>query len=136
MMLKPEEIASLGASLRAIEPKILKPSEKADTARIWFQGGEPYFDIFLELKNDEIIWFQFTLRGKSLCWERKNAGFQTGITNELMIDDVSFYAASKIIDNDNISDLQFINLVKSILETRVDEDIFAEVLKLFNFPEL
>jgi hypothetical protein len=135
MMLKPEEIASLGASLRAIEPKLLKPSEKADTVRIWLQGGEPYFDIFLELKNYEIIWFQFTLRGKSLSWDSKTSRFQTGITNELRSDDVSFYAASKVIDNDEISDVEFIDLVKSILETRVDEDIFAEALKLFSFTE-
>ncbi|QYX33630.1 hypothetical protein [Sphaerospermopsis torques-reginae] len=136
MILDKNEIASLGASLRAIEPRILKPCDHADTVRIWLQGGEPYFDIFLELKKEEIIWFQFTLRGKSLSWCSNNTEFQTGITNELMIDDVSFYAASKIINNDDIYDWEFINLVKSILETRADEEIFAKVLKLFNFPEL
>ncbi|TAF07803.1 MAG: hypothetical protein EAZ77_08490 [Nostocales cyanobacterium] len=134
-LLAKNEIALLGASLRAIEPKLLKPCQEEDTVRIWFQGGEPYFDIFLELKNDEIIWFQFTLRGKSLSWHSNNTKFQTGITNELRIDDVSFYAASKIIYNDDISDLEFINLVKSILQTRVDEEIFAKLLKLFTLIE-
>ncbi|MBD2296156.1 hypothetical protein H6G06_22420 [Anabaena sphaerica FACHB-251] len=134
-VLDKKEIALLSASLRVIEPKLLKPCEKADTERMWLQGGEPYFDIFLELKNEKIIWFQFTLRGKSLSWYSKTSRFQTGITNELSIDDVSFYAASKIIDNDDISDLEFINLVKSILQTRADEEIFAKALNLFSFTQ-
>ncbi len=126
------EIASLGASLRAIEQKLLKQGYKTGTTRIWFQGEEPYFDIFFELYNDEIIWFQFTLRGKSLSWDIKKPGWQTGITNELNIDDVNFYAASKTIENDNKIDEEFINLVKLILQTRSKEVIFAKVLLLFN----
>ncbi|MEA5554450.1 hypothetical protein VB713_26295 [Anabaena cylindrica UHCC 0172] len=128
-----KEIASLGASLRAIEPKLLKPCEQANTVKIWLQGGEPYFDIFLELKNEQIIWFQFTLRGKSLSWHNENAKLQTGVTNELSIDDVNFYSASKTINNDDISDIEFINIVKSILQTRADEEIFAKALTLFTF---
>lgn len=131
MVLDKNEIKLLGASLRAIEPKILKPCQKEDAVRIWLQGGEPYFDIFFELKNNEIIWFQFTLRGKSLSWHYHNSSLQTGVTNELNIDDVSFYAASKLIENDDISDEEFINLVKEILQTRGDEEIFAKALKLF-----
>jgi hypothetical protein len=130
MKLKENEIASLGASLRAIEPKILKPCQNQYARRIWLQGGEPYFDIFLELKNNEIIWFQFTLRGKSLSWQIEDNRLQTGVTHELEIDDVSFHPASKIIDNDYSCDLQFINLVKAILETRANEEIFGKVLKL------
>jgi hypothetical protein len=127
-----QEIASLGASLRAIEPKLLKRCQKEDNVRIWFQGGEPYFDFFLELNHDEIIWFQFTLRGRSLSWHSKKPVWQTGSTNELNIDDVSFYAASKTMENDADSDLEFIGLVKSILQTRADEAIFAKALALFN----
>ncbi|MBD2385643.1 hypothetical protein [Cylindrospermum sp. FACHB-282] len=131
-ILDKNEIASLGASLRAIDQKILKKGNKSGTARIWFQGAEPYFDVFFELKDNQIIWFQFTLRGKSLSWNRKKPGFQTGNTNELNIDDVSFYAASKTMENDTHSDLEFINLVKSILQTRTEEAIFIQVLELFN----
>ncbi|MBD2603359.1 hypothetical protein H6G81_02145 [Scytonema hofmannii FACHB-248] len=126
------EIASLGASLRRIEQKILKHSKKGDVSRVWFQGEEPYFDIFFELKNDEIAWFQFTLRGRSLSWDSKTSGWETGNTNELKIDDVSFYAASKTIENDTKIDGELINLVKSILETRAEETIFAKALALFN----
>jgi hypothetical protein len=131
-ILDDNEIKSLGKSLRAIEPKLLKPCQKENTEKIWLQGGEPYFDIFLELNQDELIWFQFTLRGKSLCWHIKNPRLQTGATNELSIDDVSFYAASKTIKNDEASDLEFIHLVKSILQTRADEEIFAKTLTLFS----
>lgn len=130
-MLTKTEITSLGKSLRAIAPKLLKQSSTIGVERIWFQGGEPYFDIFLELTNDEIIWFQFTLRGKSLSWSIDKPMLKTGITNELNIDDVSFYAASKTVENDHNSDQEFIQLVKSILQTRPEEEIFNKVLALF-----
>ncbi|MCV3213456.1 hypothetical protein OGM63_07930 [Plectonema radiosum NIES-515] len=126
------EIASLGASLRRIEQNILKHSKKGDISRVWFQGEEPYFDIFFELKSDEITWFQFTLRGKSLSWDSETPGWQTGITNELKIDDVSFYAASKTIENNTELDSELINLVQLILETRAEETLFAQALALFN----
>ncbi len=130
--LNKNDITSLGLSLRAIDQKILKQSHKLGTNRIWFQGGEPYFDVFFELVNDEIVWFQFTLRGKSLSWNRKKSEFQTANTNELNIDDVSFYAASKTMENHSQSDVEFINLVKSIFQIRREEPIFAKVLELFN----
>jgi hypothetical protein len=126
------EIASLGASLRRIEQNILKQSQKGDISRVWFQGEEPYFDIFLELKSDEITWFQFTLRGRSLSWDSETPGWQTGITNELKTDDVSFYAASKTIVNNTKIDSELINLVQLILETRAEETLFAKALALFN----
>jgi hypothetical protein len=126
------EIASLGASLRRIEQKILKHNKKGDISRVWFQGEEPYFDIFFEFQNDQIAWFQFTLRGRSLSWDSKIPGWQTGNTNELKMDDVSFYAASKTIENDTKIDVELINLVKLILETRAEETIFAQALALFN----
>ncbi|MBK1986036.1 hypothetical protein A0J48_000460 [Sphaerospermopsis aphanizomenoides BCCUSP55] len=130
-VLDKNEIASLGASLRAIEPKLLKQSSQKGIERIWFQGGEPYFDIFFELNNQEITWFQFTLRGQSLSWCIEQPILKTGITNELNIDDVSFYAASKIVKNDRDRDQEFVNLVKSILQTRPEEAIFIKALVLF-----
>lgn len=126
------EIASLGASLREIEQKLLKQPQQEGISRIWFQGEEPYFDVFFELQNDEIFWFQFTLRGQSLSWNRKKGKLQTGTTNELNFNDVSFYAASKTIENDMQPNWEFINLVKSILQTRDKETIFAKALELFN----
>ncbi|HIK04399.1 MAG TPA: hypothetical protein IGS40_06740 [Trichormus sp. M33_DOE_039] len=132
IILNQSEILSLGASLRQIEQKILKQKLNEGKSKVWFQGEEPYFDVFFELEHDEILWFQFTLRGKSLSWDRRKEYLQTGITNELSIDDASFYAASKTIDNDIQIDWDFIYLVKSILETRANEEIFAKALALFN----
>jgi hypothetical protein len=129
-VLDKEEIASLGASLRAIEQKLLKTGYRQGR-RMWFQGDEPYFDIFFELNNDDITWFQFTLRGKSLSWSQ-TTGWQTGLTNELKTNDVSFYPASTTIENDSKIDGDFVNLVKSIFQTRAEEDIFAKALSLFN----
>lgn len=128
------EIAVLGASLREIEQKLLKQSQNTGITRLWFQGEEPYFDVFFELKNDEILWFQLTLRGKAISWDNKKSKLQTGTTNELHDNDVSFYAASKTIENDMQTDWAFISLVKSILQTRADETIFAKALELFNYP--
>jgi hypothetical protein len=125
------EIASLGASLRAISPRILKSGYKYAATKLWFQGDEPYFDVFFELRNNQIGWFQFTLRGKSVSWDSKAPGLQTGTTDELKFNDVSFYAASKTIEADDETDWNFINLVQLILETRASEEIFAKALELF-----
>lgn len=73
---------------------------------------------------------------KSLSWCSKKPILKTGITNEIVIDDISFYAASKIVkndhDNDHDTEQKFIELVKSILQTRVDEEIFIKALVLFD----
>jgi hypothetical protein len=126
-----EEIASLGASLRQINPKIMKNWQKGQI-RLWYQGNEPYFDVIFEIENDELTWFQFTLRSKSLSWDRKKKLLQTGLTDEFKINDVSFYPASKTIEQDAENDWKFVELVKSILETRSHEKVFATALVLFN----
>jgi hypothetical protein len=125
------EIELLGTSLRGIEQKLLKQDNNKGIRRMWFQGNEPYFDVFFEIKNEEIVWFQFTLRGKSLSWDCKTTRWQTGSTNELKIDDNSFYPGSKTIENDEKIDLEFMNLVKSILQIRAEEEVFAKALALF-----
>jgi hypothetical protein len=131
-VLDKSEIATLGASLRPIEQKLLKQGHKQGVTRIWFQGEEPYFDIFFEFKDSEIIWFQFTLRGKSLSWDKRTPRIQTGNTNEFQVNDVSFYAASKTIEQDNQLDLEFVQLVKLILQTRSEEKLFSQAIALFN----
>jgi hypothetical protein len=130
-VLSRNEIESLGASLHKIEQKLLKKPNQDGFQRIWYQGEEPYFDIFFELQDSEIVWFQFTLRAKSVSWESKRPELQTGITNELKIDDVSFYAATKTIEADDKTDREFLELVKAILHTR-SEEIFTKALLLFD----
>jgi hypothetical protein len=126
------EILLLGKSLRKIEQNILKQNQDKGITKLWFQGEEPEFDVFFEFSDDEISWFQFTLRGKSLSWDKKQPQLQTGNTNELCVNDASFYAATKTIENDNQPDDDFINLVKSIIKTKTEEPVFAKALKLFH----
>lgn len=125
------EINKLAASLRPIDPKILKQRKDASTKRIWYQGEESYFDVVFELQNEEIIWFQFTLRGKTLSWDKNNCQIQTGTTNELKQDNVTYYSASKLIKNDSKLDLDFISVVLAILKSRAGEPIFERALALF-----
>ena len=124
------EIKALGSSLRPIDQRLLKSLKDTSLKRIWYQGKESYFDIFFELQDDKIVWFQFTLRGKTLSWESKNRRLQTGSTNELKPDVVTYYPASKLIQNDGKTDFDFIELVRAILQTRAGEDIFDQALGL------
>ena len=126
-----DEITALGASLRQIDQRLLTPTE-AGATRVWYQGGEPYFDVFVELRQGKIEWFQFTLRGKSLSWNPQISGWQTGITNELRTDDIAFYPASKLIESDKQPDLPFLKLAHSILQSRAGEEIFDKMLALFD----
>ncbi|NET54074.1 MAG: hypothetical protein F6K09_37300, partial [Merismopedia sp. SIO2A8] len=94
------EIAALGASLRQIDQRLLNQTLEEGITRVWYQGGEPYFDVFVELLHGRIQWFQFTLRGKSISWSQQICSWQTGMTNELRPDDITFYPASKFIESD------------------------------------
>lgn len=125
-----DEIAALGASLRQIDQKLLNPAREEGTTRVWYQGGEPYFDVFVELRQGKIEWFQFTLRGRSISWNSKRSGWQSGTTNELRADDMTFYPASKLIESNNQPDWEFIELVRAILQTRTGEEIFDQMLRL------
>lgn len=128
------EIAALGASLRRIDQRLLTPA-KEGTTRVWYQGGEPYFDVFVELRQNKIEWFQLTLRGKSISWNPQISRLQTGMTNELRSDDVTFYPASKVIDKDRQLDWEFVEVVRSIFQTRAGEELFDQMLALFDAPE-
>jgi hypothetical protein len=130
-----DEIAVLGASLRQIDQRLLTPAKEQGTTRIWYQGGEPYFDVFVELRQGKIEWFQFTLRGKSISWNRQVSSWQTGLTNEMRADDVTFYPASKLIESDRKIDVEFVKLARSILQTRMGEEIFDQMLELFEAPK-
>ncbi|MFE4106079.1 hypothetical protein [Almyronema epifaneia] len=124
-------IAALGQSLRKIDPSYLKVSPSPDTQRVWYQGKESYFDVMAERQNGQISWFQFTLRGKSLIWDRKHGRLRTGLTNELDVPpDVAYYAASKTIKDDARLNQAFVDLVKAILKTRPDECLLQEILSL------
>jgi hypothetical protein len=126
-----DKITALGASLRWIDQTLLSPPKEEGAVRVWYQGGEPYFDVFVDLRDDQIEWFQFTFRGKSLSWHKKRDRLQTGVTNELAVDDVTYFPASKVIENDTVPDADFIKLAHAILQSRAGEEIFDKILKLF-----
>lgn len=125
------DTAALGQSLRKIGAGYLKPGTSPGKTRIWYQGKEAYFDIHGEMEADQIDWFQLTLRGKSLIWNRQRQLLRTGTTNELDVPpEVAYYAASKTIKDDAVLDNAFVNLVKSILATRPDELLLQQMLVL------
>ncbi len=126
-----DEIKRLGASLRQIDPGILSPAKEGIT-KVWYQGGEPYFDVVVELRHGEIEWFQFTLRGKSISWRPRFSGLQTGKTNELDTNDLTFHPATKLVEQNNQQDYQFIELAHAILKTRANEPLFKQILTLFD----
>lgn len=129
-----DEIAALGASLRQIDQKLLTPANPEGNKRVWYQGGEPYFDVFVELHQGKIEWFQFTLRGRSMSWN-PYSGWYTGTTNERRADDITFYPGSKLIESDRQPDVPFIELSRSILQTRAGEEDFDRMLALFDVQE-
>ncbi len=129
--LNSEEITTLAFSLRSINPKLLATA-KAEVSRVWYQGGEPYFDLFLELEGEKINWFQFTLRGRSISWHRHRDGWRTGSTNEQHESPhIQFQPASKLVQLDAQLDGEFIALVLAIVQVRQAEPIFAQLAKLF-----
>lgn len=133
------EITELGASLRRIDRKPFAANSKGEHKRVWYQGGEPYFDLFVELREEQVVWFQLTLRGRAISWSQdQNDGslsqancWQTGQTNDLQADDMMFYSASKLIEGDRHLDDAFLDLVHAILKTRAGENIFDQILALF-----
>ncbi len=126
-----EEIEALGTSLRRINQKLLKPGETQQRSRIWYQGGEPYFDFFVEVEGEEVVWFQLTLRGRSISCNKQTSRLKTGSTNELS-DDVSFYPASKTIQTDRTPDADFVDIARAMFQLRAGEDIFDQVLAMLD----
>jgi len=120
------ELEALGQSLRPINPRFLR-KESGDTTRVWYQGGEPYFDIFVDLHDGEIAWFQATLRGRFLCWRCNGAGWQTGMTNELLVENSAAYPASKLVALDDNLDREFVQCVQTLLAARADDPLLSRL---------
>ena len=125
------EIKDLGFSLRQIDQTLLKSGKDSSIKRIWYQGDESYFDMFFDIQNNQIVWFQFTLRGKVLLWDKNQQFLYTGTTGELDPDDFNYYPSSKLIKIDSKVDIAFVELVRAILRTRSVEPNFEKALALF-----
>ena len=118
-----DEAARLGATLRRIDSSLLK----APAGSVWFQGGEPYLDVFIELVGEEIAWLQVTVRGRSLTW-RKSSGVKTGRTNELVVD--TGYASSKTLAEDQTLDAETLAFVRAMLGVLVSDPLIRRALDL------
>lgn len=129
MKLNESAIASLGTSLRQISPNLMKSGDNAsEKRRIWYQGNEPYFDVTVEKKGDDLTWFQITLRGKVVSWRRSQAHLQTGETDELDVPpEVAYYAASKTIRDGASVNWPFVKSVRAILAQQPHDEILVEV---------
>lgn len=124
-----DEIIALGNSLRRISQKLLRTNQDNHITRVWYQGGEPYFDVFFDLQDDRVIWFQFTLRGQSLTWHKSQSGLETGCTHEVNTD-ATKYPASKLIETDNTTNCDFLKVATGIMKTRIDETPFEQAVDI------
>ncbi|MGB3695497.1 MAG: hypothetical protein WA865_12870 [Spirulinaceae cyanobacterium] len=126
------EIDALGSSLRRINQKLLKTKvNEKEVVKVWYQGGEPYFDLFVELQEQQVKWLQFTLRGYSLWWNEQRQRWETGKTNEMQTEENHLYPTSAIITPDVKLNVPFLELTQEILKTRTGEEIFDKMLLLF-----
>lgn len=96
--LEDREIKRLAQSLRRIRQPT-RPNSPTGTTKIWYQGGEPYFDLTVEVQEDgAIATLLLTLKGYFLAWNQKSCKFSTGCTSQPEIPGVSYYAASTVMN--------------------------------------
>lgn len=128
MKLDESTIATLGTSLRAINPTLMKSAEGAPAKkRVWYQGNEPYFDVTIETLGSEITWFQITLRGKVISWRPPNY-LHTGETDEMDVPpEVAYYAASKTIRDGEQINWPLVESIQAILAQRPDDPLLTQV---------
>lgn len=130
------QLADLAGSLERISQKKLKN----DVLRHWFQGSEPYFDLFVNTRENHLLWFQFTFRGNSICWSEQDPVLRTGVTTDYAMNDVSFYSATKTVNLDEEVNRGFLAFTRSIIGARKTEAPFGEILKVLSgyapFPEV
>ncbi|MDA0266975.1 MAG: hypothetical protein O3A14_08435 [Cyanobacteria bacterium] len=132
MNLDSATITTLGNSLCFIDPTLMKGGAAvAQGDRMWFQGGEPYFDIIIETHDGTITWFQITLRGRVLSWHRDHNQVQTGETDEMDTPPlVAYYAASKTIRDGAAVDWCLVKTLQEIVAVREDAPLLHQLSEL------
>lgn len=131
MKLDPSAIATLGASLRPINPDLMKPATGAtEKRRVWYQGNEPYFDVTVETLGETITWVQITLRGRVISW-RPPHYLHTGETDELDVPpEVAYYAASKTIRDGAQIDWGLVESIQAILAQQPKDPLLTAVSQM------
>lgn len=104
MKLDESTIATLGASLRQIDTRLMKSfGRAANKSRLWYQGGEPYFDVTVEKTAGVITWFQISLRGEIVSWQASKPRVQTGETDEMSSYGMAYATSKTIRDHVNVN---------------------------------
>ncbi|WP_008310566.1 hypothetical protein [Leptolyngbya sp. PCC 6406] len=131
MKLDEATIQTLGKSLSCINPELMKGDATGASERLWYQGNEPYFDIIVERSQDEITWFQITLRGRVLSWRSGQDYLQTGETDELDVSaEAANYAASKTIRDGSETNWPLVKTVQAIVATRPEDPLLHQLDRL------
>lgn len=115
----PEKASQLGKALRRVRDSIQKQDPGGRTSRLWYQGPEPYLDVVFEVSGGTLLWFQVTVRGRSLTWERRR-GVVTGHTGELAVEG-PLAPASRTIADDREGDRDVARAVGFLLSARAGE---------------
>ncbi len=109
------EIKRLAQSLRRIRQPT-RPNAPTGTTKVWYQGGEPYFDLTVEVQEDgAIATLLLTLKGYFLSWNHKSRKFSTGCTSQLEIPGVSYHPASTIMNQFNRTDSTVLDQLQALL---------------------
>ncbi|MEL6340023.1 MAG: hypothetical protein AAFQ65_08940 [Myxococcota bacterium] len=119
--LRGDPTAEVAFSLRMVAPRWVRRRPQG-WRRYWYRGPEPYFDIFVDVEEDDpetVRWFQFTRRGQVLTWDGEEDRITTGVTNELSGESATF-SSSKMLIPHNGSDPMFVRWVLQILSLRSD----------------
>lgn len=109
--------------LRKIDGAVLQKGADGGE-RVWYQGPEPYFDLFFDLdpQDDSLRWFQFTYRGHAATWDRETGRVELGLTGELEPEELGAPAVHVIQPG---GDPAFLDVVLSVLASRPDDRLFA-----------
>ena len=113
----------IGRALRRIDDRIVRQDALGKVKRSWFQGPEPYLDVFFEEGPAGLEWFQVTLRGRALTWDQPKGFVVTGHTNELATSD-PMQPASKTITSAAVADRQVVQVVRWMFASRAGESPF------------
>ncbi len=117
---------ALGRQLRPVNASLQRPP-KGGGQSLWYRGEERYFDVMLELdERGALTWFQLTVRGFSLTWDKARGGLLTGRTDELSSSTHS--PMSKLVHSQRTLDAELIDFARRLLESRGDEPTLQQAL--------
>ena len=120
----------LAETWRRITPRLAK-----DDGSVWYQGGEPYMDLFFQLDASQPwlrqllagprpSWFQLTIRGRTVTWD--GAVVTTGTTDEFQ--PAGGFPSSNRVFADRTVDGAVLALARTLLSRQLDDPLFRAAL--------